>query len=213
MYIYNPVGADMVDVAEDTSADRVGTRMQKIRKEHIPRISQGGLGESVGLNANRIAQYESGSRKPKLDMLKSIAKALDVETAALTDPVVATYLGAMYAFFEMERLYGLKLEERWDGRIGLYFKDDIQPQSGADELDRQLHAWLERQKKRDADLQSAKTDEAKDLVYHEYHLWEWNYPKFLDRGLENAELREKLTAELNFINKKLAELDDEAKSE
>ena len=95
-----PFGQEIVDFNEETSADRVGGRIRKIRRAR--NLSQSELGESVGLSADRIQKYENGVRRPKMDMMKKIADALGVDALALTDPVVSNYMGAMYAFFEMD---------------------------------------------------------------------------------------------------------------
>lgn len=52
-------------------------------------MKQRELGELVGFTdgaANRIAQYESGFRVPKEDMVKKIADALHVKECALLEP-------------------------------------------------------------------------------------------------------------------------------
>ena len=114
----NPLGLDPMDFNDSTAADRVGRRIKEIR-DSIG-MTQAELGEKIGLNGDRIQKYENGARRPKSELLKSIASALGVETLALTDPVVSNCLGAMYAFFEMEGLYDLKVR-RVDGKITLMF--------------------------------------------------------------------------------------------
>lgn len=42
-------------------------------------MSQSDLGNLIGLNSNRVQQYENGARKPKLDLAKKIAAALEVD--------------------------------------------------------------------------------------------------------------------------------------
>ena len=98
--VNNPFGQEIVDFNEETSADRVGGRIRKMRRAR--NLSQSELGESVGLSADRIQKYENGVRRPKMDMMKKIADALGVDALALTDPVMSNYMGAMYAFFEMD---------------------------------------------------------------------------------------------------------------
>ena len=96
----NPLGLDPMDFNDSTAADRVGRRIKEIR-DSIG-MTQAELGEKIGLNGDRIQKYENGARRPKSELLKSIASALGVETLALTDPVISNYLGVMYAFFEMD---------------------------------------------------------------------------------------------------------------
>ena len=106
LMVHNPFGQDAADFNEETSADRIGRRIRAIRIEKG--LSQAELGEAMGLTADRIQKYENGVRKPKFDMLKQFAYVLGVETIALMDPVVSNYIGAMFAFFEMEEHYELR---------------------------------------------------------------------------------------------------------
>ena len=57
--INNPFGQDPVDFNEETSADRIGRRIRDIRI--AKGLSQAGLGEKVGLNADRIQKYDESS--------------------------------------------------------------------------------------------------------------------------------------------------------
>ena len=105
--VNNPFGQDPMDFNESTAADRVGRRIREIRESQ--NMTQAELGEKIGLNGDRVQKYENGARKPKSELLKQFARALDVSTLALTDPIVANYFGAMYALFEMEKRYDLKV--------------------------------------------------------------------------------------------------------
>ena len=107
----------------NTEADRIGARIREIRIENG--MSQEDLGNKVGLSADRIQKYENGVRKPKAELLQKIATSLGVNTLALTDPVVADSVGAMYAFFEMEKLYNLKVQRIQDGRLILIVDDGV----------------------------------------------------------------------------------------
>ena len=179
MYINNPFGDDIAELQEKNAPTRVGQRIREVREDHAPAMSQGDLGTAVGLNANRIQQYENGIRKPKMALLKQIAAALGVETAALADPDTTTYIGMMYALFEMERLFGLQLKEE-NGKIYLYFQYDGQPGqtlSGVNQVNANLRAWINRQQERDSALEIAASPTEKDKINHEYRLWEWNFPK------------------------------------
>ena len=77
MYVYNPFGTAPEDFDRETAPSRIGRRIRAIRQEED--MSQGDLGEKVGLNANRIQQYENGARNPKFELCKQIAEALEVE--------------------------------------------------------------------------------------------------------------------------------------
>nr|DAQ32510.1 MAG TPA: Helix-turn-helix XRE-family like protein [Caudoviricetes sp.] len=55
-----------------------------IRKYRIEKgLSQRELGELVGMTQQQIAQYENGKRKPKLETLDKLAKALGVKPGQL----------------------------------------------------------------------------------------------------------------------------------
>ena len=59
----------------------------------------------------RIAQYESGSRGPKADLIKKLANIFDVSEKALEVPDIDSYIGVMHTLFAMEDLYGLKIDK------------------------------------------------------------------------------------------------------
>ena len=114
-------------------------------------MSQSDLGNLIGLNSNRVQQYENGARKPKLDLAKKIAAALEVETSAILDPQVSSYVGAMYAFFEMEELYGLRLEEE-DNQIHIVFGDKY----NRNIINEHLEAWYNRKQILEKELAAAR---------------------------------------------------------
>ena len=78
----NPINHDPIDFIEETAAVRIGARIREIRL--VRGLTQLELGEKVGLSADRVRQYETGYRKPKTDMIKAIASALEVQPLALT---------------------------------------------------------------------------------------------------------------------------------
>lgn len=172
MYVYNPFGTAQEDFDRETAGSRIGRRIRAIRTED--ELSQGELGEKVGLNANRIQQYENGARNPKFDLCKQIAEALEVETSALLDPQVASYIGAMYAFFEMETLYDLRLKEV-DGQMCICFGES-QNDINVSTMNKNLKAWHDRRKKMEDDILNAESEDEKKNIIHEYHMWEWNFP-------------------------------------
>ena len=100
-------GEDFADLEEDRSAARIGERIKKIREAR--EMTRAELGMLIGLDQNRVQQYENGRRKPKLPLLKKIAYALGVNTIALMDPNADSYVGAMYALFQMEEKQDLRI--------------------------------------------------------------------------------------------------------
>lgn len=172
MYVYNPFGTAPEDFDRETAPSRIGRRIRAIRQEEG--MSQGDLGEKVGLNANRIQQYENGARNPKFELCKQIADALEVEASALLDPQVASYIGAMFAFFEMETLYDLRLKEV-DGQICICFGES-QHDINVSTMNKNLRRWYDRRQQMEADILAATSEDEKKRIIHEYHMWEWNFP-------------------------------------
>ena len=85
----------------------IGKRIRFIRKTRGMTMKY--LGRAVGLPENsadiRIAQYESGTRTPKADLLRKIADVLDVSPDALSVPNLDSISGVMHTLFVIEDLY------------------------------------------------------------------------------------------------------------
>ena len=113
----------------------------------------------------RLAQYETGSRKPKADLTAALAQALDVAPQALDIPDIDSYIGLMHTLFTLEDIYGLTVSES-DGEICLKVSKD--KSKNADELLKMLCAWQE---------QAAKLS-AEEISREDYDQWRYNYPKF-----------------------------------
>lgn len=190
LYVENPFGTDIAEIQEANAGDRIGRRIRRVREDADPAMSQGELGEKVGLNANRIQQYENGARKPKLALLKEIAKALGVETAALADPDPSNDIGIMYTLFELETQFGLKPIKAEDGQIYLTFGTN-------DHINSNLRSWYDARQMMEVAVSTAGSDEEKAKALHDYHTWEWTFPRCLaeaskERRKQIAELQAKL---------------------
>ena len=111
----------------------------------------------------RLAQYETGSRKPKSDLTAALAQALDVAPQALDIPDIDSQIGLMHTLFTLEDIYGLTVSES-DGEICL----KVNKNKDAAELLKMLSAW-----KKQADKLSAEEISRKD-----YNQWRYNSPKF-----------------------------------
>ena len=61
--------------------NRIGTNIRKMRLEK--KMSQEDLAIRVFTTRQTISNYENGKSNPDVDMLKSIAEALDVDTSQL----------------------------------------------------------------------------------------------------------------------------------
>ena len=188
--VNNPFGQDPMDLDNETAASRVGERIRKIRTEKG--LSQGELGAMVGLNADRMQKYENGARRPKPDLLKQIASALGVSTLALTDPNTASYIGAMFAFFELEEKFNMKIvngPEDQAPSLALSVKF-------TDRMYEYMKEWFDEYESTQSQLAIASSDEEKEEILKAYHNWEWNFPKGIadkcEKDLKKARLRRKI---------------------
>ena len=193
-----PIDQDPIDFIEETSANRIGARIREIRLTRG--FTQAELGEKVGLSADRIRQYETGYRKPKADMIKALASALEVQPLAMIDPVATEYLGAVYALFELEKLYDLSLIHE-DGVYSLQFRSEK-----SQTLVRYLELWHSALDLYKSELSKThNTKEAEDAL-KKYNLFKWSLsdlPSDDDATLlqikmyedKIKELREKLNSE------------------
>lgn len=113
----------------------------------------------------RLAQYETGSRKPKADLTAALAQVLDVSPQALDVPDIDSYIGLMHTLFTLEDIYGLTVSEA-DGEVCLKVNKDKGKE--AYELLKMLSAWKEQADKLSAD----------EISREEYDRWRYYYPKF-----------------------------------
>lgn len=113
----------------------------------------------------RLAQYETGSRKPKAELTAALAQALDVAPQALDIPDIDSQIGLMHTLFALEDIYGLTVSES-DGEVCLKVSKD--KGKVAEELLQMLTAWQE---------QAAKLS-AEEINKETYDQWRYNYPKF-----------------------------------
>ena len=126
----------------------------------------------IGLDQNRVQQYENGRRKPKLPLLKKIAYALGVNTIALMDPNADSYVGAMYALFQMEEKQDLRIVKK-DGSYCLQFGDG---KFGG--MNNYLKAWYEVRNELNEAMPNLTDEERKKKVF-DYNMFEWTYPSGL----------------------------------
>lgn len=132
-------------------------------------MTQKYLGTAVGFPEKsadvRLAQYESGSRKPKADLTNALAQVLDVSPQALDVPDIDSYIGLMHTLFTLEDIYGLTVSEA-DGEVCL--KVNKGKGKDAAELSKMLCAWKEQ-----ADKLSSE-----EISREEYDNWRYRYPEF-----------------------------------
>ena len=132
-------------------------------------MTQKYLGTMVGFPERsadvRLAQYETGTRKPKAELTAALAQALDVSPHALDVPDIDSYVGLMHTLFTLEDLYGLTISEA-DGEVCL--KVNTTKGKDAHELLKLLYAWKEQ-----ADKLSSEA-----ISKDEYDNWRYHYPTF-----------------------------------
>ena len=149
----------------------VGDRIKRVR--NLRGMTQKELGLAVGFDNKtadiRIAQYESGTRTPKEDMLQKIATILDVNYRTLYEPTLYAAEDVMYTLFELDEHYPSM--EIYD------IPDDITPSTthrtvgfGTRLLDEFLAEWQQRKK----DLADGIISKA------EYMEWKINWPQTAD---------------------------------
>ena len=120
----------------------IGERIRFIR--NLCGMTQKYLGQVVGFPEKtadiRMAQYESGSRTPKVDLTNKLAEVFDISPQALSVPDIDSYIGLMHTLFTLEDIYGLTVSEA-DGEVCLKVNKD--KGKDAAELLKMLCAWKE----------------------------------------------------------------------
>ena len=149
----------------------ISERIRFIR--NLRGMTQKMLGIKVGFdkrNADvRMAQYESGTRTPKENLVNALAEALDVSPRALNVPEIDSYIGLMHTLFTIEDLYGLKIN-RIDGELCL----TLDKSTGVNYVNMfdMLNAWQKEAEK----LKSG------EITKEEYDKWRYHYPEFDTSG-------------------------------
>ena len=141
---------------------------------HYFRVKRGMTQKQLGLGLGfpersadvRVAQYESGTRTPKADLMAALAYGLDVAPEALDVPDIDSLIGLMHTLFTLEDVYGLTVEEA-DGEVCLRFGRGPDSKTPADLLTA-VREWRR---------QAAKL-EAGEISREEYDRWRHHFPKF-----------------------------------
>jgi len=160
----------------------IGERIRFIR--NLRGMTQKFLGLQVGFSERtadiRMAQYESGSRTPKADLVEKLADALNVSTEALNVPNIDSYTGLMHTLFALEDLYGFKID-RLDGEICIRLNKQIG--STYAKMSGLIQPWEEMaQKYRNGEISR-----------EEYDQWRYKYPKLEAERNEETLLKLKKT--------------------
>lgn len=179
----------------------IGERIKHIRK--LRKMTQRELGTAVGFDEKtadiRMAQYESGTRTPKSDLVSALADELEVSANALTVPDIDSILGLIYTLFAVEDIYGLTVNSI-DGEYVL----NINKNAGekAEALSEVIGAWYDIKSK----FASGEIDE------EEYNRLRYNFPDKEKKFFEKAKSIEKKKPEIKK-EKKAPEMKPEIKEE
>lgn len=111
----------------------------------------------------RIAQYESGARKPKDDTIQVLAEIFDISPAALNVPDIDTYVGLMHTLFVLEDQYDLSAD-LIDGEPVLRFGKDKKKRES---LWRYISSWAN----------EASRFRSGEITEEAYNAWRYHYPK------------------------------------
>lgn len=199
----NPLAQDPIDFYDETVASRMGNRIRTIRVEKG--MSQAELGNLVGLTADRIQKYENGARKPKKDLLKNIAAALGVSTLALVDPNTTSRIGAMYALFELENRFNMKIEKTPEDKPpGMSLTVDFR-----DSMYEYMKEWYDVYSAMRTEMESASSEAEKTEILKAYHNWEWTFPKGLVDKTSKEMQKRRLKSKIEELQEVYDKLDEE----
>lgn len=143
----------------------IGKRIKFFRT--LKGLTQKQFGEALGFKGKtsdvRLAQYEAEARIPKEDLVKDMARILEVNPQALTVPEIDTYNGLLHTLFALEDMYGFKISEI-DGQLCICLDRHTHPSYLT--LHDMLHTW----QREVAKLESG------EITKEEYDEWRYNYP-------------------------------------
>ena len=155
---------------------------------------------------SRIRQkYENGIRKPKPELIQEFATALGVNRKALEDPIISDPVGALFALFEMEMLYNLKVERSPDNSSAvLTFGHGVSP-----ELDAFMAEWEKAYKHFNEKINLASSErEAKDIA-NSYTKWKYAVSRESAGEMSKQSQRELLKKQIELLNQELEILGEE----
>ena len=144
----------------------IGERIRFIR--NLRGMTQKWLGMAIGFDEKtadvRVAQYESGTRTPKENLVNDISNALGVSPRALDIPNIDSYVGLAHTLFALEDIYGIQIGDI-DGELCLRL-DKFKGSTYLTMFD-MFSAWHnEAEKLRNSEITKG-----------EYDTWRYNYPR------------------------------------
>lgn len=145
----------------------IGERIRFIR--NLRGMTQKWLGQAVGFPQKtadvRMAQYESGSRTPKEDLVKALAYVLEVSPLALSIPDIDSDLGFIHTMFAIEDIHGVRAEKQGD-EVHIVF--DGSKRTMDESVFKMLSAWAEQ----------AEKFRSGEISKEEYDRWRYRFPEF-----------------------------------
>ena len=148
----------------------IGERIHFFRS--LRGLKQKELGNAIGFKEStadvRIAQYETGVRTPKAEIVAALARELDVSTSALTVPDIDTDVGLMHTLFTLEDISAFKIGEI-DGELCIRLEKSSPRYHAMFEM---LSAWQ----------QQAERLETGEITKKEYDRWRRYYPEYDTTG-------------------------------
>lgn len=145
----------------------IGERIRFIR--NLRGMTQKWLGQAVGFPQKtadvRMAQYESGSRTPKEDLVKALAYVLEVSPLALSIPDIDSDLGFIHTMFAIEDIHGVRAEKQGD-EVHIVF--DGSKRTTDESVFKMLSAWAEQ----------AEKFRSGEISKEEYDRWRYRFPEF-----------------------------------
>lgn len=145
----------------------IGERIRFIR--NLRGMTQKWLGQAVGFPQKtadvRMAQYESGSRTPKEDLVKALAYVLEVSPLALSIPDIDSDLGFIHTMFAIEDIHGVRAEKQGD-EVHIVF--DGSKRTKDESVFKMLSAWAEQ----------AEKFRSGEISKEEYDRWRYRFPEF-----------------------------------
>lgn len=139
----------------------IGNKIRFFR--NLRGYTQDELGHKIGLQGDRVRQYENGIRTPKADMLKALADALDVDVAALSDINIKSEEDIMHVLFELEDNFSIDIEKQ-SGKTVLVIDNEDSRNSI---LNTYLNYWYDKKQVFSLD----KYSDAKDPRVIDYRSW------------------------------------------
>ena len=155
----------------------IGRRINFFRRLHG--LTQKELGALLGFSEKscdvRVAQYESGDRIPKEEMLQKLAAVFKISPQALKVLELGSWGQRMHIFFAMEDMYGARISKIDDE---YYLR--IEEKNNNDKLvtgvrNAVLQEWLDK----------AQALEQGKITKEAYDDWRYNYPKQGEYGCVN----------------------------